>query len=255
MQQVSCKELVDAYVEWLRSKIAFAHIEDVCEITTPFLDRHNDYMQIYVKPVNGSYRLTDDGYTLNDLSTSGCDVTSSRRRSLLTTILNGFGVRLEGDELVVEARPQVFPQKTHALLQAMLAVNDMFVMAKTQVASLFLEDVEAFLRLSNVRFVSNIQFTGRSGFVHNFDFVIPASASNPERILRAINHPDRNSVTAFLFSWNDTREVRSEGSIAYAVLNDTDRPISPEVIGALRQYGTQFIPWKRRDEYIEQLAA
>jgi hypothetical protein len=255
MQRTPCQVLVDAYIEWLRSKITVAEINGACEITTPFLDRHNDYMQIYIKPTNGSYLLTDDGYTLNDLSLSGCDVSSPGRHRLLTTILNGLGVRLDDDELVVEARPETFPQKKHALLQAMLAVNDMFMTAKSHVTSLFMEDVETFLRLNSIRFVATVQFTGRSGFIHSFDFAIPASAARPERILRAINHPERNTITAFLFAWNDTREVRSPGSIAYAVLNDMEKHLSPDVVGALRQYGTQHIPWSRRDDFIQQLAA
>ena len=43
----------------------------VCEITTPFVDRHNDSLQIYLFQENGNYVLTDDGYTLSNLEMSG----------------------------------------------------------------------------------------------------------------------------------------------------------------------------------------
>lgn len=254
-QSVPCQDLVTAYLDWLRSKITVAEVQGVCEITTPFLDRHNDYIQIYVKRSNGGFLLTDDAYTIRDLSLSGCDLTSPRRKEVLTTILNGFGIRLDGEQLTIEARLETFPQKKHALLQAMLAVNDMFVIARAHVASLFLEDVERFLHLHKIRYTPKVQFVGKSGFVHNFDFVIPASTAQPERILRAINRPDRNSVTALLFSWNDTRDTRAAQSTAYALLNDSEKPPSPEVRGALKQYGVVVVPWSRREDFAQQLAA
>ncbi|MBI3464316.1 MAG: DUF1828 domain-containing protein [Planctomycetes bacterium] len=255
MQPSSCEDLVTRYLEWLRSKITVSEIAGVCEITTPFLDRHNDYVQIYVRRANGLLVLTDDGYTMRDLATSGCEITSPRRKEILQTILNGFGVRLEDDELTVEARLDDFPQKKHALLQAMLAVDDMFMTARSQVASLFLEDVERYLRVHSVRFVPNVQFTGKSGFVHTFDFAIPSSDARPERILRAFNQPDRNSVIGFLFAWNDTREVRSPQSQAYAVLNDSERSPTVDVLSALKKYGCNSMLWSQRDQFLADLAA
>ena len=38
-------------------------LENCIEITTPFLDRHNDWIQIFVEQLeNGRLYLTDDGY-------------------------------------------------------------------------------------------------------------------------------------------------------------------------------------------------
>jgi hypothetical protein len=41
------KTLMDQYVAWLRSKTTLRQVADWIEITTPYLDRHNDYLQIY----------------------------------------------------------------------------------------------------------------------------------------------------------------------------------------------------------------
>jgi hypothetical protein len=46
---LTCDELVTNYVNWLRQRIKIAEVNDYCEITTPFLDRHNDSLQIYLK--------------------------------------------------------------------------------------------------------------------------------------------------------------------------------------------------------------
>jgi hypothetical protein len=119
--------LVDAYFDWLRQKTSIENINGVCEITAPFLDRHNDQLQIYVKKTDRGLILTDDGYITTDLRLSGCEFTTEKRRQMLHSILDGFGVRLEGDELIVEATLDSFPQKKHNLVQAMLAVNDLFL--------------------------------------------------------------------------------------------------------------------------------
>ena len=94
--------------------------------------------------------LTDDGYTIADLRSSGMAFNSEKRKAHLTAILNGFGVRQEGEELQVHAMPQDFAQKKHNLLQAMLSVNDMFVMGEEHVRSLFKEDVAAFLESNHI---------------------------------------------------------------------------------------------------------
>jgi len=108
----SCETLVDTYVAWLRERISVVDIDGVCEITTPFLDRHNDRLQIYVQPAGDRLRLTDDGYILGDLESSGCVLGTPHRRRLLQTILNGFGVREDNGELTVDATEREFPRKS-----------------------------------------------------------------------------------------------------------------------------------------------
>jgi hypothetical protein len=250
-----CQDLVSAYIEWLRQKIKVEEINGICEITTPFLDRHNCHLQIYVKKSDGGLILTDDGCTITDLKLSGCEFTTEKRRQIFHSILNGFGVRLSEDELIVEARPDNFPQKKHNLIQAILSINDLFVMAAPMVSTIFREDVERYLRLNEVRFTPSVNFTGRSGFVHFFDFVIPASKAKPERILRAINRPNRQNITSLIFSWTDTKEIRAPDSTAYGVFNDMEQTVNPDLISALKQYDIKALPWSRRDEYVKELAA
>ncbi len=121
------QKLVNGYVDWLKDKTTITWINEWAEITTPFLDRHNDYLQIYAKNKNGSYILSDDGYILNDLKQSGCDLDSNKRIALLKMTLNGFGIKLENSQLVTNATADNFAIKKHNLIQAMLAINDSFI--------------------------------------------------------------------------------------------------------------------------------
>jgi hypothetical protein len=58
---------IQQYIKWLRDKNSIRPINGWIEIKSPFLDRHNDYLQIYTKQENNRYTLTDDGYTIEDL--------------------------------------------------------------------------------------------------------------------------------------------------------------------------------------------
>ncbi len=109
-------------------------------------------------------------------------------------------------------------------------------------ASLFYEDVVAWLDGNDVRYTPKVKFTGKTGYDHLFDFVIPKSRQQPERIIQTINRPNRDTAQSVVLSWVDTKEVRSRDSRAYAVLNDPEQPVSPAVIDALRSYDVRPVP-------------
>jgi hypothetical protein len=248
------RKLVTDYTQWLREKTDLRQIDKYVEITTPFLDRHNDHIQIYLKKENGSFILTDDGYTINDLSLSGCDIDSEKRKQLLVQAINGFGVEKNGEALIIKTDDKHFPQKKHNLIQAILAVNDMFYTASPMVLSLFLEDVQAWLDNNDIRYTPNISIIGKSGFTHSYDFVIPKSKVQPERILRAINNPDRYLIQSLIFSWQDTALIRPDDSRLFAVLNDSEG-LKDANIDALINYDIIAMPWSIRGDYKIQLAS
>jgi len=249
------ERLIGDYVAWLKDKTALRQLQEWVEITTPYLDRHNDYLQIYARRENGGYVLTDDGYTLADLTSSGCALESPKRQKLLQATLNGFGVRLHGEALEVRSSPHDFARRKHDLIQAMLAVNDLFYLAAPMVASLFFEDVLAWLDLLEIRYTQKVKFTGKTGFDHLFDFVIPKSRVRPERVVQTINRPNKDSAIKLVMAWVDTKEVRPTDSQAYAVLNDSERAAPADVLEALRNYGVTPVPWSGRDSVRAELAA
>jgi hypothetical protein len=252
------QELLDNYRAWLRDRTVLREIGDQwIEITTPYLDRHNDTLQIYARRQNGGYLLSDDSYTVHDLEASGCALNTEKRKQLLKATLNGFGVRLDGDALQVYASVEDFPLRKHNLIQAMLAINDLFFLAQPVVESLFYEDVIAWLDANDVRYTPKVKFTGTSGYDHLFDFVIPKSPrrQQPERIVQAITQPTRQSAEIFIYKWTDTREARAEDSRAYALLNDGQQPVSTSVVEAFRRYEIKPVLWSERIGIIQELAA
>ncbi len=113
----------------------------------------------------------------------------------------------------------------------------------------------AWLDVNDVRYTPNVKFTGKSGYDHVFDFVIPKSRRQPERIVKTISRPNRDTAQVVAFSWIDTKEVRPSNSKAYAFLNDTEHAISTSVLEALQNYDVRPVLWSKRDDVAQEVAA
>jgi hypothetical protein len=123
---VEIEAVVNEYWDWLKKHTTFQQIEDYTVVTTPFLDRHNDCLEIYIKQENNGFILTDGGYTLQDLRLSGCEFDTPQDEELLKSAIRGFGVELQMDELIIHSTRENFPTKKHSLIQAMLTINNLF---------------------------------------------------------------------------------------------------------------------------------
>jgi hypothetical protein len=247
--------LIEGYWRWLRDKTAIKQLKDWTEITTPYLDRHNDYLQIYARKTDNGFVLTDGGETLLDLEQSGCLMDSPKRQTILRTVLNGFGIEQKATELQVTATSDNFALRKHNLIQAILSVHDMFFLASSTIEALFFEEVAAWLESVEIRYTPRVKFSGKSGFDHMFDFVIPKSRLASERIIRAINNPNRNTAQNLIMAWIDTKDSRPESSETFAFLNDNEKTIAGNVTDALRNYGITPVAWSERERLREPLYA
>ena len=251
-----CKQIVDSYLKWIKDNTMVKTIVEgqTCLISTPFLDRHNDHIEIYVQKKDNKFVLTDDGYTINDLRLSGFELNTQKREHIFKTILNGFGIKSIGDELVIESTSEDMGQKKHRLLQAILAVDDMFNLSQETIHSLFKEDVELYFKTNNIVFTKDIKIAGKTGFDHNIDFLVPASRTKPERLIQTINTPRRDSISLTVFAFNDISQVRSRQAKNYVIYNDTDKSVSPEPIEALKNYDIVGIPWSKKEICLTEYA-
>jgi len=250
------KKLIDDYISWLKNHMSVDQVDDYVEITTPFLDRYNDSIQFYVKLTNdGEYFITDGGETIGDLIFSGIDITD-RRLDIINSIINRYGIKMSPDyELYVNATSMNYPMKKHFLIQAILSINDMFMLTKSNIVNLFYEEVEKFLLDNNINNVPSVSFVGKSGFTHNFDFVIARTKNKPERLIKVVNKANKDSTTSILFSWSDISSTRKPNTVLYVFLNDIDNKISPDIYQAFNEYNITPVPWSQREQYKEQLIA
>lgn len=250
-------DMVDSYSKWLRDKTQIRRVSDEwTEITTPFLDSHNDMLQIYAKKVaSNRYLLTDDGYVITDLEQSGCSLNSDSRQNMLKCILNGLNVKEADGELFVESSREDFASRKHDLIQAMMAVNDLIYVAQPTVQRLFHDDVAVWLDSIDARSTANVKITGKSSLNHSIDFIIPKSRNAPERIIQAINTPSKSNIQNCLFKWLDIKEDRDGDAKSYAFINNQTAVSNRTNIDALNKYNIIPVFWSDRDRYATDLAA
>ncbi|TSA27052.1 MAG: DUF1828 domain-containing protein [Bacteroidetes bacterium] len=254
---LECNKIIDEYIRWIRDNTVVKTIEEgqSCLVSSPFLDRHNDHLNIYIVKNGSNYQLTDDGYTINDLKMSGLEINTPKREKIFRTVLNGFGVKTDtNNALYVEASINNIGQKKHHLLQAILAVNDMYTLSQEMVYSLFKEDVELYLKSNEIYFSKDIKITGKTGFDHNIDFLITASKTKPERLIKTVNNPKRDAILSSIFAFTDIVQVRDEKTNNYVVYNDVEKSVTQDVLSALSNYGVKHIPWSEKERCIEEFS-
>jgi len=247
------------YLHWLSENIEQFQINsDVYRVTLPFLDRNNDHTDVYVVDRHdGTFRLTDDGAILNDLSFCGCDLFSSKRRhQTLLSVVAAHGVSIsDSNELETVCALDDLPQKKHMLAQCMVKVSDLFYLSKTNVKSLFLDDVKNFLWVNDIRAVPNISVTGKSKLTSNYDFVVSESKHAPERLIKVINTLSLDAARNTIFLWDDTKGVRPSGAKLFAFIQDNHRRVSSDAVRALQEYDIVPAFWTKRESIIAELAA
>lgn len=250
------KYLVDSYIEWIREGLIIREVNGGWhEIVTPFLNHKNDMIELYIKQDGEQIVLSDGGNTINELKLSGLDIDKSPKRlEELNVILRSFGLQKNGSrDILVKTDKKKFPEVKHRLIQAILSIDDMFMLSEPKVKSFFIEDVGEFFELNEVVFVKDTLFTGKSGFTHKFDFTLPKIKKRQEIAVRAINYPRKDIVGSALWTIEDTRLVRpsTDGLI---ILNDSIE-IATDIYSALDEYKIPYLNWSQRNENLENLKA
>lgn len=243
--------LMNDYYAFLKEKtlVTASNSSDWVEISTPFIGLFNDTVDIYAKKEGSRIILSDDGNTLRDLELSGLEISRSpKRKEILDRILINYGVRIDNDELTVEATEKDFPQKKLNLISAISETADMYYLARHTVASVFREDVKNYLDEQELIYTPYFISKGSTGLEFTFDFQI--AYRNTEIVIKSFNSINKMNLPHFLFTWDDIKKVREQQTqkeiIGLAIINDIDREVSEEYLSALESKGAQHILWSQR---------
>lgn len=247
--------LIQDYYTWLKSKTVILPDSntDWISIQTPFIGLFNDVIELYAQKKGDIITLSDNGDTFHNLELVGASLNrAGERKNIAERILLNYGVHLKDNELYTETNEKMFPQKKHNIISAILEINDLYVLSKANVASIFKEDVRLFLDTNNIIYTPDFISKGATGLEFMFDFQI--AGRNNEVVLKSFNTINKQSLSSFLFSWDDIKPVREKISkksvTAIAILNDYEKSIKPEYIEALEAKQASYIIWSERNKEI-----
>lgn len=245
--------LIDDYYRFLKEKTTTKEMPHTgwIEISTPFMDVFNDSIEIYARRSNGKIILSDDSQTLRNLELSGLEISRSpNRKYFLDKILLNYGIRLEDNELITEATELTFPQKKLNLISAISEANDLYVLAKHTIATVFQEDVKSYLNELGLIHTPYFISKGSTGLEFTFDFQI--AYKKTEILIKAFNKLTKYNLPHFLFTWDDVSQIRERQAekkvIGLAIINDEDRDVKNEYLDALQSKGAKYILWSERNK-------
>jgi len=253
---------ITEYYNWLRDRtqVSKNNESDWYVITTPFLGLFNDNIEIYAKLDGKNLILSDDGHTLSNLELIGAPILRSpKRKEWLDMILINYGVELKDNEFQTKGSEKDFNQKKHNLICAISEISDMAMLAKHTVSSLFREDVKEFFDERNIIYTPQFIAKGGTGIEFTFDFQI--AGRQKELVIKSFNTLNKLNVPNFLFGWEDIKTSREKISgkqlKGLAIVNDIEKELKQEYIGALEGKGADIIIWSQRykPDMLEKLVA
>lgn len=250
------EDLINSYVSWIRQGMTLQNLGNGWfELVTPFLNHKNDMIELYLRQDQNGIEISDKGVTINELALSGIDLERSKKKTEeLNSILKSFGVFKNGkNEIFVKTDTRKFPEVKHRIIQAILTIDDMFMLSSPKVESFFLEDIETFFEVNNVIYWKDLTVNGKSGFSHKFDFSLPKIGNRREIAIKALNSPRKDLINGVLWSFEDTRNARPETD-GLVIINDSN-DLPPDVTQALEEYNIPFLPWSKRLNNLSRLRA
>lgn len=249
-------DIIEKYIKWIRDNTLSDEVKKgVWRISTPFLDRHNDHLDIYaISQDKETLKLTDDGYILSDLKLSGFELNSPKRKEIFDTSIKRLAVEFneKTNEIFTITRIEDLGRRKHNLIQAMIAINDMFCLAQPTVSTIFREDVKEYFKKKEIKFIEDIRIVGRSGYEHTIDFAIPSDYHKPERLIKAINHLNKQAFKNLVFLFIDIQENRPE--IKKIIIFNDEINHTKSSLDALKNYDIEAIPWSKKEQYLKEFA-
>ena len=244
-------ELIDKYYDFLKGRTAVVTETgtDWAVISTPFIGLFNDTLDVYAKKDNGKILLSDDGITIKNLDLIGSPISRSpKRKDLLEKILLNYGVQFQDNEFITEATEQNFPQKKHNLVSAISEINDMYMLAKHTIASIFKDDVRDYLDEQQIIYTPQFISKGSTGLEFTFDFQI--AYRDKEIVIKSFNSMNKLNLPNFLFTWDDIKSIREKVTdkqvVGLAIINDEEKEIQEEYLDALKSKNADYILWTQR---------
>lgn len=240
--------LLESHRNWIGDNTSFSILDDSVEINLPFLNHHNDYIQVYLIKNGENYVISDEGETVDDLKSCGLEFKTHKRQELLRSAIVGFGVTNDNHILKTEATSDNFGIRLNRLIQAILAVNELLILAQPVFPSDFQPSVENWLKKNNIEFQGNREIIGKSGLKHSFDFTIISDTDRRSQMIKLVNKPSMDIARKLAFTSIDIGKEESLNSKVAAIINDPKNSNLRLFGQVLYHYDVETVHWSKRNE-------
>ena len=252
--RLDCQQAIEGYVTSLREGFSCVGTEGRLRITTPYLYPDNDLIEIFVEELpSGQIRVTDLAETLRHLHARGFDVFESpKRKFMVETIASRTGVDIFRGQLTKTGDISQIGDILFDVIVTARGVSDLIYTSKTFEPATFLEEVEEFLKVSQLPVEPKVKLIGMSGKPYVVHFKVTIGFP---RFLQALSPVAaaglKPKVDATVRMWVDcNHDLTPECKVT--ILNDVDFEWRPYDINILKRLST-ICYWTRKQELISLL--
>ncbi|MBC9808208.1 DUF1828 domain-containing protein [Carnobacterium maltaromaticum] len=248
-------KLVEDYFSWYKSNFKITKLKTADQILTPFVNHLNDRIYIYVEILlDGHYRISDDGTTINELNMLGIDLSTFNRQKIIRQILISFGIKLENDVLFTITDAKNSPKSMHNLLQAIMKVYDLSVTKRSNIIGMYYDEVSQYLFENEFGGSLGMKATGESGLDYHIDYTLGATKNRPDTMIQFINNMDFDSIAKQTFIYNDiynTKAISNNGFKYALVANDVTNKVPEKAITAAEATNMEIIFWSKKEKLLQ----
>lgn len=258
---MNATEIKNEYLSFIKENAVFNSItENHTEVITPFVDPFGEAIGFSIKSDGKLLTITDDGYTIWNLSVNGVDVTKKgRRKDLLQSLLDYNGFELIEKSIQKITTKSQLGQAIHDMTQLLMNVYDFIQLHPNNVKSQFLDDVKHYFMENNKYTVfPAFSISGKSRLEHRFNFVFMSHGIS--KIARVHNNVTKQQVDTILASWLDTSEFRKREyggkEQLYVIVSDEGfKNIKDEHLAALQEYNINVLNFADKEQLELKLGA
>ncbi|HEL1619415.1 TPA: DUF1828 domain-containing protein [Streptococcus suis] len=256
---MKANDIKKEYLAFVKENAVFTDIgEGHTEIVTPFVDPFGEAIGFSIKANGRTFTITDESYTVWNLSINGIDVTKKgRRQELFKSLLQYNGFDLVGEAIERNVTKTHLGQAVHDMTQLLINVYDFIQLSPNNVKSQFLDDVKHYF-MQNEKYTVFPAFSiaGKSRLEHRFNFVFMSKGYS--KIARVHNNITKQQVDTILASWLDTVEYRKmeygDKEQLYIIVSDEGfNNIKDDHLMALQEYGISVLNFSDKEQLQLQL--
>lgn len=226
-------------------------------VSSPLLDRHYDAIGYCVEAEVDGYLIHDNGATILDLESSGCDVSQGKRKDLLHRFLGQSGVDLCETRLQIKVAFEKADVGQFCLLKCIQDLNGLALLTRSNVAQVFSNDVAQWLKESKAKFKANVTRKGKS-YSHRFDFRV--ESEDQLAYCQVVRKFDKAAMGKLLLTATDVkgtlaRESRSFGKSTelVALYDDRRSKLNDSNETILLEAGVKPLGLHRREDLEQRL--
>lgn len=253
-------EVSEEYLNFIQDSIKLGTLsKDHAELNTPFIDSTGENISFSIYHEGNDYILSDDGFTIWDLSIEGIDVSKKgNRKDILESNIKYSGFNIKDNKITKKVNKKNLGQAVHEMTQLLIKLYDLTYLHRNIVSNQFFIDVENYFssHKDTFSYFSDFSIKGKSLLDHQFDYVFISKEKS--KLTRVEKNISKNKVDSILISWLDTMEYRKNkrNEQLYIILSrEGYKELKPDHELALDQYNIKVLDFSDKQSIKLELSA